>query len=280
MKKHLMLTAMLALASGAAVALTPTVDGQSITALEYGPALALQTATATGFGPTLQAAELFVTNDATNLYIGVAGNNDNGGSGFYVFIDAQAGGSAEAATDTSGGYGEFDQFASAGGGNMPTGFTFDQALVVASLGDGGHLGSWDRLANTATYRGGTGAHTGGYDAAINNSNADILPYVAGGSDTGVEFQVPLTTIGSPASGTPIKIFVVAGNTNNGGSTAVYLSNMVLPSDGTPGNYGRDGAGGGSGNGTNFDGVGGPNITPATYTIGIGTSVSDWTMIDG
>ena len=280
MRKYFALAAAMTLISGAAIAATPVVDGQGITAANYGgAALALQTATTTGFGPTLQAAELFVTNDGTNLYIGIAGNSGNGGSGFYVFIDAQAGGSSEAATDTSGGYGEFDQFASAGGGNMPTGFTFDRAVVLASLGDGGHLGSWDRIANTASYQGGTGAHTGGYDPAIDNSNADALPYVAGGIDTGVEIQIPMTAIGSPVNSTSIKIFAVAGNTSNGGNNAVYLSNMILPSTGDPGNYGRDGVGGGVGNGTNFDGTGGPNITAALYSIGDSTSVSDWTMLE-
>lgn len=283
MRKYFALAAAMTLISGAAIAATPVVDGQGITAANYGAALALQDATASGFGATLQAAELFVTNDGTNLYIGIAGNSGNGGSGFYVFIDAQAGGSSEAATDTSGGYGEFDQFASAGGGNMPTGFTFDRAVVLASLGDGGHLGSWDRIANTASYQGGTGAHTGGYDAAIDNSNAVAPPFTGGVIDTGVEIQIPMTAIGSPTNGTSIKIFAVAGNTNNGGNNAVYLSNMILPSETTPpsgpGGYGRDGVGGGSGNGTNFDGTGGPNITAATYLIGDSASVSDWTMLE-
>ena len=89
----------------------------------------------------------------------------------------------------------------------------------------------------------------------------------------------MTAIGSPTNGTQIHLFVVAGNTNNGGNNAVYLSNMILPSTGDPGNYGRDGAGGGSGNGTNFNGTGGPNITAATYSIGDSTSVSDWTMLE-
>ncbi|HNM46323.1 MAG TPA: hypothetical protein PKH51_04825, partial [Candidatus Sumerlaeota bacterium] len=84
MRKYFALAAAMTLISGAAIAATPVVDGQGITAANYGAALALQSATTTGFGPTLQAAELFVTNDGTNLYIGIAGNNGNGGSGFYV----------------------------------------------------------------------------------------------------------------------------------------------------------------------------------------------------
>jgi len=251
--------------TASAAFLTPTVDGASIAAGSNGPSLAVQTATG-GFGADLQLGELFVANDGTNLYVSIAGDNANGGSGIYLFIDSVSGGAANLATDPTGGYGEFNALGVAGGAVMPTGFGADFVLNLKAPGDGGSIGTWELAGNTASYRGNEGSYTGGFNAAQNNTNATAVPWAAGAVSTGAEIQIPLSAIGSPAAGTTIKLFAVAGNTSGGGANnVVYLSNQALPNSGTPGNFGRDGAGG-DGVGTNFNGTGGPNITPANYTI--------------
>lgn len=251
--------------TASAAFLTPTVDGASIAAGSNGPSLAVQTASG-GFGADLQLGELFVANDGTNLYVSIAGDNANGGSGIYLFIDSVSGGAANLATDPTGGYGEFNALGVAGGAVMPTGFGADFVLNLKAPGDGGSIGTWELAGNTASYRGNEGSYTGGFNAAQNNTNATAVPWAAGAVNTGAEIQIPLSAIGSPAAGTTIKLFAVAGNTSGGGANnVVYLSNQALPNSGTPGNFGRDGAGG-DGVGTNFNGTGGPNITPANYTI--------------
>lgn len=266
----LLIAASVAGAAGVASAayLTPTIDGQGITTGNNGPSLAVQTATA-GFDATLQMGELRVANDGTNLYVSIPGNNNNGGSGIYLFIDSVSGGVSEVATNPSPGYGEFDVLGATGGANMPASFLADFALNLQSSGDGGHLGTWNLLTNTATYRGATGSYTGGFNVAQDNSNATAVPWATGAVTTGVEMVIPLSAIGSPATGSTIKLFAVAGNRFGGGpDNTVYLSNQILPNSGTPGNFGRNGSGG-DGVGTSFNGTGGPNVTPASYSIAFG-----------
>ncbi|MBI1291743.1 hypothetical protein GC173_10940 [bacterium] len=245
---------------------TPTIDGAGISAANNGPSLAVQTATA-GFGDTLQLGELLVANDGTNLYVSIPGDNENGGSGIYLFIDSITGGAASLATGPTGGYGEFDVLGDTGGANMPASFNCDFVLNLKAPADGGSIGTWELAGNTASYRGNTGAYTGGFNAAQDNSNTTAAPWATGTVSTGVELVIPLSAIGSPAIGTNIKLFAVSGNTFGGGANNTnYLSNQILPNSGTPSNFGRDGAGGGDGVGTSYNGTGGPTVTPATYQV--------------
>lgn len=244
---------------------TPTIDGLSINATNNGPSLALQTATP-GFGANLQLGQLYVTNDGTNLYVSIAGNSANGGNGIFLFIDSVTGGASEVATNTAGGYGEFDDLAIAGGGVMPASFNVDMVLNLKSPADSGSIGTWDLGTNAATYRGNTGTYTGGFNAAIDNTNATSTPWATGTVSSGIEIQIPLSAIGNPAPGSTIKLFAIAGDNTKNANTANYFSNQVIPNSGTPTNFGNDGAGGGAGNGLSYNGTGGPTVVPASFVV--------------
>lgn len=267
MKRILAATALIALAAGTAQAefKTPAIDGTGITAANNGPSLALQTATP-GFGPTLQLGEVFVSNDGTNLYVSFAGNNDNGGSGIYLFLNTVAGGATNIAANPS--YGEFDDLADVGGGNMPAGFGVDYILNLKRPAEGGSIGLWNLATNTAQFIGNSGSYTLGFDMAQDNSNATNTPWASGTVTTGVEVQIPLSQIGNPGPGDVIQFFAIAGNNNKGGNGGNYMSNQLLPNVGTPPNYGSDGSGGGGGGapGLNYNGTGGPNVVPLAYTV--------------
>jgi hypothetical protein len=269
MKRILAATALIALAAGTAQAefKTPAIDGTGITAANNGPSLALQTATP-GFGPTLQLGEVFVSNDGTNLYVSFAGNNDNGGSGIYLFLNTVAGGATNIAADPFPGYGEFNDLADVGGGNMPAGFGVDYILNLKRPAEGGSIGLWNLATNTAQFIGNSGSYTLGFNMAQDNSNATFTPWASGAVTTGVEVQIPLSQIGNPGPGDVIQFFAIAGNNNKGGNGGNYMSNQLLPNVGTPGNYGSDGSGGGGGGapGLNYNGTGGPNVVPLAYTV--------------
>lgn len=240
---------------------TPTIDGAGIDTTNYRQVY-LQTAEAC-FGP--KAYGLYVANDATNLYIAIPGNL--GSDAFHIFLDTKAGGSADVATNTSGGYGEFDDLAIAGGGVMPTGFLVD---YVINAKPGGDTGVWDVQANTAAYKGNEGAPSSGYNINIDDSNTSGVASAALIS-TGYELQIPLADVGLTV-GKQFKIFLVSGNAGKGGNPATYMANQILPATGLATCYGNDGAGGAAGNGLNFNGTGGPNITPTTlYTYQHATS---------
>ncbi|CAN5308045.1 hypothetical protein BH09SUM1_BH09SUM1_29000 [soil metagenome] len=279
MKKIAFAAALLA-AAGVAHAdfKTPTIEGTGITVANYGTALSLQTATP-GFGTTLQLGELYVANDATNLYVGIAGNNANNNSGIYIFIDSVTGGATTLEPNTAGGYDVFDDLAATGNGLLPASFTLNTALNIKSTTNATSLGSWDLISNAATYRGDAGTYTGGFNVGVDNSNASSTPFTAGAVSTGIEVQIPRTEIGSPANGATIKIFASSGNFTKGGNAANYMSNQVIPNPGTAGNFGNDGAGGSGGNGLNYNGTGGPNITPASYVMAAPSSVNDWAILE-
>lgn len=91
MRSILTVTGLLAAACGAAWALSPTIDGSSISAANWGAGLVVQD-TNTQFGVNSnEMDQLFVTSDANNIYIGITGNiADNNAIALFFDTVAQA----------------------------------------------------------------------------------------------------------------------------------------------------------------------------------------------
>ena len=255
-----------AVSAGAAVKVgTPTIDGTGINTTNY-DLIALQTNTTNGFGAGNIAAGLYMAQDASSLYIGIAGNLS--GNSYYIFLDTKAGGATNVDADPSPGYGEFNDLATGANGIMPSGFLADYVITVKTSTD---LGVWDVQANTAGYRGNSGAPNAGYAMSINNTNAVTAPPYSGVS-TGLELRIPKADIGTPTGN--IGVFLILGNDNKAGNPATYMSGMTLPNNNANlnnGNYGNDGTGGGGGNGLNYAGAGGPSIVFPTPQLPVSVS---------
>jgi hypothetical protein len=255
----LAMVAAAAMVPGSALAVfgSPTVDGTGI-AIPASRLVSLQTEP-DGFGGATRAAGLYLANDATNLYISIPGNL-TGGNAYHIFLDTKPGGATDVATNVN--YNEYDDLAVAGGGNMPTGFLVDYYINFKPSTDTGLI---DVQAGTGSYKGNAGNPAPGYAFAYNGTNAETNPANYSTVSTGAELQIPLADLGL-TPGTTFKIFVVGGNENKGFNPATYMSNQILPPQPGASNYGNDGGGGAGGDGLSFNGTGGPNVVPLTYTV--------------
>ncbi len=236
-----------------------TIDG-SMNESDYGSPVAVQTL-GTGFGdngidfnPFATGSELdqlFVAADATNLYVGMAGNLETNFNAFCLFLDSKSGGQNQIqAGQPDVDFGYMDNFS----GTSGTGFTFDAGfdadyMLNVKAGDVGG-GTYALFSNffivgvdagfpagggylgTAGYPNVGGNLTGGdislpFKVTINNSNIAGVDGSNGGTSsgagviTGAEWAIPFAEIG----GTKADIKLV-GFVNSGGGD--FLCNQFLP----------------------------------------------------
>lgn len=238
-------------ASQAAIVLDGSYDA------DYGAALALQT-NPTGFGDNNDATTdvangseinaIYANVSGGNLHVLVTGNLESNFNKLDMFIDSQTGGQNSIDNSVNNGGSnpdvDFDALESMAGLTFDSGFNAD-FFISTSNGN----------SPTETYMnyaelGGAGAFLGGgagltingsngINFALNNSNV-------GGVDganvndpslptTGMEFLIPLSTIGNPTGDISITAFINAGNHG-------FLSNQVaagLPA--ATGNLGAPGS---------------------------------------
>lgn len=206
------------------------------------------------FGVNNEALNLRVSNDDTNLYVGIASRLDaaSGGDtrGIWIILDSKPGGVNTINTNSIG---------SAPGGSkgldgvvMEAGFAADYVYFMQN-GDGGnrqnyflntqdlqnlsdsYYGVFDVTGNTFTSN---GAPPVGFLADVDNTEAAANPADAATATRGLEFQIPLSAIGAtPSSAESINIMVGMGDGGSG-----YFSNQTLPTSKSSTNLG-----GGAGN---------------------------------
>lgn len=196
---------------------------------------------------------LYVAADATDLYIGLAGNVETNFNKFLIWIDSKAGGENTIGPVQPGwdfGFlGGFHQ-GSGVGFTFDAGFEADYAFNVTNgdvgggtyglfanyfiVGQGGETPASGAYLGTAGYPNVGGALTGGTSSpgvfvTINNSNAAGVDGSAGGAssgagvNTGAEWKIAWSAIG--VTGTPCDLKIVAQGSGGGGS---YCSNQMLP----------------------------------------------------
>jgi hypothetical protein len=199
-------------------------------------------------GSELNAAYARVSGGS--LFLMLTGNLESNFNKLEIFIDSKAGGQNQLRGDNP----DVDF----NGLNRMAGLTFDSAFspdywISSTGGDagGGNYGYFVNYAELLTGGGGAGGFVGGNDgsggapfgngivAAINNSN--ILGVgsgtaadsgLNGSPTTGMEFEIPLSLIGSPTGAFAVSVFV------NGGSHD-FISNQVLGgANGGTGNIGE------------------------------------------
>lgn len=243
---------------------TATIDG-TVDGI-YGAAAAVQTqntsfgnANGSLFGGGGELNGLYITNDATNLYITVTGNVEASGNILLYAIDevADTAGTEGLFAGISGGDGYFQGIGNGiGGTTFPTGFDLDYLLAVKGFNAGGDgdfdwryqiaqigagttaaFGNFDTTATTNPAIDTTNDVTNNIDIALNNSNATGVAGQTGGNPstypnsgtnpalvtTGWETSIPLSVIGSPAPGEVINI-IVAYTSGDGN----FWSNQILP----------------------------------------------------
>lgn len=190
-------------------------------------------------GSELNAAYARVSGGS--LFLMLTGNLESNFNKLEIFIDSTAGGQNQLRGDNPN--------VDFNGLNRMAGLTFDSAFspdywISSTGGDvgGGNYGYFVNYAELLTGGGGSGSFVGGNDgsgspltggsglgivAAINNSNT---LGVGGGTgpdnglngapSTGMEFEIPLSVIGSPTGAFAISVFI-----NGGGHD--FLSNQIL-----------------------------------------------------
>lgn len=241
--KKLLLASMAALTLPLSLVSAQTIDGDLSELQDPGI-----TETATGFSTELNA--LYIGNDVTNLYLGVASVFDaasGGTEGICIFIDSP---------NETFGSNVVSGVAGAGGGlngvTLETGFDPDFCFLFQN-GDGGNrqnyfLNVYDMSASADDFWGTIdvsvpsfstgGGLPAGAVVALNNG---------GGVAQGVELQIPLSYINAN-NGDTINVFVASIDGSNG-----YIDSMTLPTS----------------NSTAAIGGGQPNIRAnfATNTVG-------------
>lgn len=273
------------------VAQAQTVDGTLDGS--YGPALVLQTNT-TGFGnagggsqTSAGGSEIdgaYAQISGGNLYLMLTGNLQNNGDKLEIFFDSKAGGQNAVSGGNNGSSGlgsmvglTFDPLFGAdyhltvycynSGASFTTGGDF---VVLGAGGAGGGLGQIQSRTRPLNFPGGS---VGTY--SIDNSNGAGVDGNGGGVGgagavtTGIELEIPLSTLGTSFNGGDIKIcaFVNGGNHD-------FASNQVL--GGLPlntGNLGGDGNGNFTGNigGVNFNNFGGTQFFTITNSVVVVTA---------
>lgn len=225
--------------STTALAAPPTVDG-SISAVEYGAAITSQrfqtqfgddnSGDQFGFGSELD--QMFVTNDADNLYVGLTGNLQNNGNAMMLFIDVDG--------DASGAHLLRTRFLSAPIAGLPRFLT----------GDGGNSGLDHLIFDTGFAP----------DYLLGWSGGSPL-----GSQTRNYYLLNWTDL-DPVSGGTNHMNTIAGLMTSGDPTASGSSGTL----GTFLSSGSTGILGAADN-SNVDGVEGGNglwtVDPATATTG-------------
>ena len=243
-------------------------DG-SIAGDAYGPARSVQTVQ-TGFGDN--ASEMnaaYAYTSGGNLHLAITGNIESNFNKLNIFIDSVAGGEnvISAAFDNGGSNPSNDGWANAHAGlTFDTGFEADFLLINRNGPAGGPRFDFDfnSVGNTSVSESSTDIFGGSFTGAnasvgasaiavaYDNSNAAGIggdgssaadPVAAQAVQTGLEFVIPLSAIGSPGFGDTIKI---AAHIN--GSNHDFLSNQILGGLAAPqSNLGGDGTGNFTGN---------------------------------
>lgn len=259
--------------AGAALAVTPTIDGKSITAAAWGgPAVAVQD-TNTRFGNNFnELNQLFITSDSNNVYIGITGNiADN--NALTIWIDTNAAtGSSTIATEPGGACPGsvatllrfFD------GTTFDAGFTPDYNLLI-SVGKfpgqsdqllvlAANLTDLSSLTDNTLGLGaitdptdGTLTGTSGVRIAIDNSNtAGVGDWFSPGGETpgqtgddpttattGFEIAIPRSLIGLTGGPTDVRFFAYISNNGQDGGPGVCGRQGFGSNQGLPGLAGSD-----------------------------------------
>jgi len=264
---------LVALGHAGRVLTPPNINGQAITPANYGASihLGLQTNN-TGFGDNLNELNgLCVADDGTYLYIGLTGNLQNNGNRIYIILDTVAGSGVANLADPVLTYNEFDQLAATAGAialpnatALMTDFRADYGLVYKRSDNSLGLGNY--LLSSGSFLGTVSPYTNGSEVGVDNNNTGgvagtPVPGFTGTPSTvttGFEFKIPLSSIGSPAVGTDIKIIAFITSFAN----PVGFSNQFLP--GLPTTVANLGA-----NPASF----GASYVPLQYVVG---TFSGWT----
>ncbi len=177
--------------------------------------------------------ELFIQNDATNLYVGVTGNlgGDNGNS-VLLFLDTKAGGSST--LSTLGGTSTPSQITGMDGDTLVSGFEPDYVLVLERVGatyQTGRLVDLQTLSNApadivwdATFPPVSDTFVGNNDNILGVNGDDLADpqTTADTATTGLQFALSRSSVDAPADGNPIKVAAVIVNGSG------YWSNQGLP----------------------------------------------------
>ncbi len=266
--------------ASSARAASPVIDG-TVDASIYGSPQATQTVN-TGFGDStagngfssggseLDAA--YGTVQDGNLYLFFAGNFENNGNRFNIFIsDGRAGGQNVLNASSASG-----SLHNANGLNFPTGFNATYALDGNASGSTFFVDQYDLVTNSANYlgsvplTGGVGSNTNlhGIAVGVNNTNAAGVngntgtaadPAAANAVATGFEVAIPLAALGNPTGN--IQVLADINNNNND-----YLSNQFL--GGLPVGYG------------NLGSPSSANIAATPFSVAVAVSNGNWLPTGG
>ena len=179
--------------------------------------------------------QLFVMNDATNLYLGITGNIEGNSNGYVIFLDTIAGGSN--VLNTAGGNGWPGQITGMSGDTLPTGFAPDFAVVVSRSGpvyNTAKLVNLSTLPNVPvditfaanfvispnTFVGNNNNYLGVNDVPADDPGTQSTN--AATASSGVQLALQRSSIGNPANGATVKVYGVL--VGSGG----YWSNQSLP----------------------------------------------------
>ncbi|MFY7884601.1 MAG: Ig-like domain-containing protein, partial [Dolichospermum sp.] len=173
--------------------------------------------TSSGFGTGGNMDALYVKNDATYLYGGIAGSLQNGSNNrILLFIDSKSGGYNSLSSWTNRNNSPYYSLQNLNGGTtFDGGFSPDYVLCVNQASGVGYFDLYDMQANSNTFLG--------------NSGTSILYKYQGNSGTGdytkgFEFAIPLNLIGNPSGS--VQFFAMLVN-DPGCCAATTLSNQFL-----------------------------------------------------
>ncbi|MEK6643327.1 MAG: dockerin type I domain-containing protein [Planctomycetota bacterium] len=179
--------------------------------------------------------QLYIMNDATNLYLGFTGNIEGNNNGYVIFLDTIGGGTNT--LSTAGGNGWPAHLVGMSGDTLPTTFLPDYALVVSRSGAFYNDTKLVTLANlplvptnipfAANFTISPNTFVG------NNNNVDGVNAVvaddpvqqainAATATTGVQLAIARNSIGSPADNSSIKVYAVVTGSSG------FWSNQVMP----------------------------------------------------
>lgn len=179
--------------------------------------------------------QMFVQNDATNLYIGITGNIEGNNNGYVIFLDTIVGGTN--GLNTAGGNGWPGHITGMSGDTLPAGFLPDFALVVSRSGAFYNdvklvnLASLPTLpvnipfAANFTIAPNTFVGNNNNVVGVNATAADdpVQQAInAATATTGVQLAIARSSIGSPPDATGIKLYAVLVGSSG------YWSNQVMP----------------------------------------------------
>ena len=210
-----------------AIASTP-LDGANLHAKFGGTGLVLQT-TGTGFGNNYsELDQLWATNDAGGLHVGISGNMENNGNTVVVLFDTVAGGSSVLNAPGS-------PIANRNGNiTFDDDFMPDYGVVFNNYQGTMYCNEANFAAGTSGYIGNApvGGGPGGSDPmvqfALNNTNTAGVNGTfdpagdANTADTGLEMIIDNARLGLPAGGGCVKMLAYLAGTD-----CNYMSNQFL-----------------------------------------------------